>query len=392
MNFLFVSGMFRSGTTLLGRMLNANPSISVASDPYLPYFKFFRSYAAKNIGINVKPEEPLDEYYFSSLKLRVYSAVKNCSLTMEFKDSDRDHLLQMIKNYAEPYSPKLIPHLGNLQGKTFLEFFQSMLLLIKDHYSSKSIKWLGFKEVWTDEFIPVIARDFPQAKIIHILRDPRAVCASKNVSEDKYPWFFLTRQWRKSAALAYHFKNQEFLKNQLLCLQFEELISNPEGTVQKICQFLELPFCDEMIDPGSYLDGSGKPWKQNSSFVKEQVQFDTKAMRRWEKALTRREIQLIEYLCAPEMMLHNYELSESFNPLSEDLILQAPRIEDSSLASWILNIYPNDPLSIATEMAKEMLRYTLLSSKKNEADDVVRGCFLEEKLFNEIKTHSKTLF
>ena len=35
---LFITGMFRSGTTLLGTMLNAHERMAIALDPYLPIF------------------------------------------------------------------------------------------------------------------------------------------------------------------------------------------------------------------------------------------------------------------------------------------------------------------------------------------------------------------
>ena len=43
MNKYFISGMFRSGTTMIARMLHANPNIVCASDPFAPIFKSFRN-------------------------------------------------------------------------------------------------------------------------------------------------------------------------------------------------------------------------------------------------------------------------------------------------------------------------------------------------------------
>ena len=56
--------MFRSGTTLLARALNAHPSIACASDPMAPLFNSFRHDVASNKYRDSHGRfEPLGDYF-----------------------------------------------------------------------------------------------------------------------------------------------------------------------------------------------------------------------------------------------------------------------------------------------------------------------------------------
>ncbi|MFW6289777.1 MAG: sulfotransferase [Mariniphaga sp.] len=63
MENFFITGMFRSGTTLLARMLNTHKDIACASDPFRPFFNCFRDYIAKEIDVQVNPYDPLGSYF-----------------------------------------------------------------------------------------------------------------------------------------------------------------------------------------------------------------------------------------------------------------------------------------------------------------------------------------
>ena len=43
MKTIFISGMYRSGTTFLSKLINSNNQIECVSDPYAPIFKFLRN-------------------------------------------------------------------------------------------------------------------------------------------------------------------------------------------------------------------------------------------------------------------------------------------------------------------------------------------------------------
>ena len=113
--------MFRSGTTLLGRMLNAHPYITIASDPYLPFFKMFRTKIAENLGMAIPVEQPLNDYYFSQDQVQLFKQIQQASFNLPFVTSDLDMLRKSIRSYGEPYSPNIMPHLEQIKGDTYLK-------------------------------------------------------------------------------------------------------------------------------------------------------------------------------------------------------------------------------------------------------------------------------
>lgn len=385
--------MFRSGTTLLGKMLNAHPELAIVSDPFLPFFKTLRSaVATSKVGITVRSTEPLADYYYDDRQLAVFNAVQAADLDIPFRSSDIPALCAEIRKYSEPYAPHIHPFLNNICGNTFAQIFRSMLDVLEQAYGRNTDCMIGFKEVWTDEFIPCLARSLPTARFIQIVRDPRAVCASKNVLEKCYPWIFLGRQWRKLAASGWHYQADQNIHGRLLRLRYEELVRDPINAMQALCRFLGLEPSGKMVQPSCFVDGSGKPWLQNTSYGVGNTVFDTGALERWRDRLSSDEVDLIEVLCGPEMLLNGYDLIQPQRPYDPDWLCRVPRVADENLADWIRGLYPNDPLSVAVEVTKEALRDVLLQNtlSTKPAQELIQGCFLFMDVYQAALTHKSS--
>ena len=76
---LFVTGMFRSGTTMLARMLASHGDMAFASDPFSRIFKSLRNSLAEHTGQEIDPASPLDDYYFSPQGIQLLAATRSVS-------------------------------------------------------------------------------------------------------------------------------------------------------------------------------------------------------------------------------------------------------------------------------------------------------------------------
>jgi hypothetical protein len=136
---------------------------------------------------------------------------------------------------------------------------------------------------------------FPSAIIVHILRDPRAICVSetryrlnqqgsrifpfrqirqlglKKVFIPVYVVFHTTVIWSKTVRL--HFQYAEDYRDNYYCLKFEDLVLAPENELKRLCCFLDVEFQEEMMDQVVI----------NTSFKSEagKAGFDSKAVDRW---------------------------------------------------------------------------------------------------------------
>lgn len=379
---LFITGMFRSGTTLLGRLINAHPRIGVASDPFRPFYNSLRSQVASGIGLDVPPDAPLSDYYFDPEGLRVFQEIQQTDLNHPLEIDALDDLRSRCADHGRPYAPRIAESIERLTGETYAELFQSMVDLTGEECGPEDAEAVAFKEVWTDEFTPLLCRSRADIRCIHIVRDPRAVAASKNSREEKYPWWFLARQWRKLAALSWAYSRLPSLSHKVLNLRFEDLIQKPERTVERICSFLDVEYDGAMADPSTYVDGRGQPWQQNTSYGEGSKKFDTSSVDRWRETLNENEVRFVESLCAPEMSLHGYETETKVRPPKP---IASPRVEDSNLADWMQGEIHNDRLTTSVHAAKEHLRYNALGAE-DVADEIATGCFLRRDVYKEISS------
>ena len=125
LDFVFISGMFRSGTTLLGRLINAHKEVAIATDPYMFFFKSFRNEIAKIHEITIDSESPLGDYYFSVEKLKLLKAIQTASFDTAFNLSHLDELREGIYSCGINYSPLIMPHMDEINGKTYTGKFNN---------------------------------------------------------------------------------------------------------------------------------------------------------------------------------------------------------------------------------------------------------------------------
>jgi sulfotransferase family protein len=371
--------MFRSGSTLLCKMLSAHPRVTLATDPYYPFFKQVCAHHARALGQTYDPEGPLPDYYFDPLLQPLFRAIQDGSLAEPADPADLPGTRNRIDRWGRPYAPRLMDHLDKVGGATFQDVFASMLALVAEQYGSPGDAWTGFKDVWSDEFIPAMARSFPEAKFLEIVRDPRAVCASRNDRPPYYPWLFMCRQWRKLVALAWEYQQPAHeLADRVLLLRYEDLVDDPEGHARRLCDFLEIDFAASMLDPAGFTDGSGQAWSQNTRYGDGARSFDSTPLQRWRKVLSEDQVALIDALCAPEMALHGYQPDACPDGIPAQMQLAGPHLPLDELGPWIRSVTRNDPLTNAVEMAKEALRYELLAAANLSAvsDEVIEGAFL----------------
>lgn len=140
--------------------------------------------------------------------------------------------------------------------------------------------------------VPTLMEWFPQAKVIHTFRDPRAILASewaKRVSSKPTsslsallnPFHSLlvvlhvTVTWLYAVRLHYRYQKQ-YPQNYYLS-KYEDIVTDPDKSIRQLCDFLEVQFHPEML----------KPRKVDSSYLHDEKGsgFDQRAITRWQQHL-----------------------------------------------------------------------------------------------------------
>jgi hypothetical protein len=351
-------------------------------------FKSFRSEVAHKLGQNVPVLSPLSDYYYDKSGYELLNELMEAaSLNSEFLCWSHEELIAKLEKRAESYCGKLVPYLKDISGRTYRDYFESIRSAIYKAYGSAETELVGFKEVWCSEFIPALAREYPHMKFVLIVRDPRAVCASKKMQDEQYPWTFLARQWRKLAALHYMLSRDDRFSDRVLGIQQEDFVRYPDVTMSQITEFLGVGWHRNVADPSKYEDGDGNPWSQNSSYGVGGQKIDKQAIDRWRDVLTEREVALIECICGPEMSLFNYELFSDQQALEEpSLIACPPMVSSHSVAKWMEGLVSNEESEIAAQIAVDTLRHKIIGVpsrlRGKISSEVVNSAFLSEKVLH----------
>jgi len=379
--------MFRSGTTLLARLLHTHEDIVCASDPYRPFFNCLRDSVATELGVEVEPYDPLDSYYADEEQLRLFDAVQSITLDRPF-DRDRETLLTRIRSHGRQFSPRIIENLEGAPGNTFEAIYRNLLSKVPEHYGCGDEQWLATKEVWATEFVPALARTFPESQFVLLVRDPRAVAASNNVAEaSKYPWTFLARQWRKIAILSWAYNRDPDLAGRVHIVRYEDLVQSPQETVTDICDFLDIELDERVLDPSNFVDGRGNQWLQNTSYDDGGASFNTDSVDKWRGVLDDRETALLEQCCLPSMSRFGYDSQASAGlHIDDDLLLDPPVCRPEELADWITQYYENrSPTAVREELGSEQVRQRMLlcddDIRERLDGKTVRSYFLDEGFF-----------
>lgn len=193
---IFIVGMHRSGTTLLERMLAGHPEIGDAGE------------------------------------------------TSAF-----DARMQLACDHASPGKPDL-----EIVRRAADADFDA----IARGYAG-SAQWLSRGKPWYTEKLPMnfwnvgfIARALPQARILHLVRDPMATCFSNlrtyfadvalySYVQEELAAFYL--EYRRMMA---HWR--DVVPDVVMDVEYQQLVDHPEATLRRICDFCGIDFRPAMLD------------------------------------------------------------------------------------------------------------------------------------------------
>jgi hypothetical protein len=157
---------------------------------------------------------------------------------------------------------------------------------------------------------------FPDCRVIHITRDPRAVAMSKTndpsgtaIRVSQHPrlaWLIrklnvllVIAQYRRTARI--HRRLRQFLNYKLF--RYEDLLAEPEKTLRGLCEFIGVEFTQNLLHPEA-----GLHEHQPSSLTGTQKKaFDVSAAVRWRDVIPAIDEWLITTLTKKSMDMLEYD-------------------------------------------------------------------------------------
>ena len=205
----FIVGSARSGTTLLRLMLNAHPAVAVP--PESRFITELRSGTA---------EVEVTDFLNRLASHRQFAA---WDLPIEAVENEIGQIGRIP--YADAIAAAYVAY-ARVHGKS---------------------RW-GDKTPRYVEHIPEIAALFPDARIIHLVRDGRNVALSyADVPFGPKTIGSAARLWRRRV-LTGREHGGVLGENRYVELRYEDLVEDPEGRTKALCEFLHLDFDAGMLD------------------------------------------------------------------------------------------------------------------------------------------------
>jgi len=376
---VIVFGPIRSGKTLIGRAINSHPLISVQQEPFFFFFKMCRDiYHRDVLKDSYDFSQPIESDF--GMKPEQKEGFNDYFENLEFSHEDivelRKRTVRQQESAGSERAPRIVPFMDSLKpGKTTEVFDQLYDIFIKG-YPKEDLKYIGFTEAWVDNFIePILSLNGGNHKVIHCIRDPRQIIASRNFGKNpekyggKYPILFLIRHWRKS--VAYSIINMD--NPDYLLVKYEQVVNSPEEWFQIICEHLGVPFHNSLMHPERYENGSGNIWKQNTNFDVG-TGFSKESLEKWKAVLPDESVGLIEFLCGAEMDYFDYKrVNNDFDLKS----LAAYTEKEEHIIEWLKKYN----LSINEEdITLELVRKYFLVTDGHVNKDMLDYFFIDQKV------------
>lgn len=310
--YFVISGIFRTGTTLLTRMLDTHTQVSAMYQPITPFFKMWLAIYLRQSGTLADDENfPMGIDTWSRDQ---YEHFVQHIFNVSFEKIDIGHLKAAIADDLDrdcSEKPRhFLSRLSNLGPGSGREVFEQLYEIVSRDVIDSQTRCFGIKELWIEEFFLPLGRELG-IKSIHLIRDPRAIYASRNYGKileqrkfEKYPLLFIVLAWRRSIKYERWNKSR---RNEYLPVKYEDFVSGPKPCLERICRMLGIDYSDAMNRPAGLKDSQGHRWTSNSSFFIGSGGIYRDALEHWRTVLTEEEVGAIEYLCAPEMEQTGYQ-------------------------------------------------------------------------------------
>jgi hypothetical protein len=223
---VFIAGPDRSGTTLMFALLASHPNISMVRRTNM-----WRYFHGRYGDLGSRPN------------------LERC-----LSDMTRYRRMQHLQPDADRIRREF------LRGE---QTYGRLFALFHTHHAARAGKarW-GDKSLHTEHFAGRVFEEFPDARIIHMVRDPRDRYASvrRRHGRDLSRIGGATGRWLDSTRAGR--RNRARYPDRYLLVRYEDLARDPEDTMRRVCSFIGEDYTAAMLSMG----GAPEHRAGNSSF------------------------------------------------------------------------------------------------------------------------------
>ncbi|MCF6330696.1 MAG: sulfotransferase [Sulfurimonas sp.] len=300
-NPVFICGHRKTGTTMLISLFdNAEDAVVYPDDS-----SFFYMYYPRYEG----------DLYSKEEKLKRLDDILNVflkDLINEFKidKTQKQQFFEKHKKFYTAIKDEII-----LSDDLSIKYILKVVMknIHKYFYLNKKPKVWFEKTTSTEIYALDLIKMFPNAKFIHLIRDPRDNWASLKSGWDEKYKKYNDEQKRLLQSLIERGKlGLEFAKNNREILgekcykvvKFEDLTADPEKTMKELADFAGIKYSENLLHPTRF----GVSWGGNNFEGAKFKKPSSENANRWRERIAEEEAQIIEYHFEDIMNYFDYKL------------------------------------------------------------------------------------
>lgn len=384
---MMVTGLARSGTTLISECLDHHPEIMCISDAVNEFFKGFMRYAYYRVeGVKKTVNYPIDHFFFSGSR-SVSQFVDATDFRHRVPEDLKEETLDRIAVRDGDYNPEIRASIRACKADSFDTLFIEILELLHRTYGKAGTVWFGAKATWCEQLLPALARTFPNMFFINMIRDPRAVTASHYASETtRYPLLFHVRDWRKSVYYTWkHSQAGSGIQDRFVWARYEDLVNDPEAVLSSITNAAGIEYDRAMVA------ASFKKPNTSHKDIGDTQGISSRFKDQWQEVLPADIVRQIELFCACEMRKMGYARVGRDDAWDVDAVVSAAPIPYESLSSWCREIVgPQESYEKAWAPANSLLELARLKwlDDRHEVRDPypIREFFYDEDYYSFVRS------
>lgn len=281
---IFIVGYPKSGTSLLLSLLDGHPELIVIPEETDFYTVIYQHLKLLNLD-KLKLEDKLT--VLKSLIMRTHLRYIVSSSSGSYIGGNYDYTRFEKEIFWKEFKNYLLEN-----GFSYSNIMRAIVNAY-DKASpldrrKKSVKaWI--EKTPGHEYCATLFKNwFNKAKFIHLVRDPRDNWASYKRKHPKLKISQFAASY--NASIKTGFKNKELFLGDYILIRYEDLLSDPVNTMEKISNFIGIRFSNMLLIPSKF----GVTWEGNSMWGERYTKISTSPIGRYKKYLTNKEISFIE--------------------------------------------------------------------------------------------------
>jgi len=294
---IFILGAHKSGTTMLRNLLSGHPELFVV---------------------------PFEAHFFEHIDRTVhYEYRKQRSKGLRLPETE-PNFLNWIKTENEAVDPMGDTFVtAKLNVDTFQHSFriseEDTAKTVFEKYMNGIHESLGSgklsndlrvveKSVENAEFATELAKMFPEARFVHIVRNPYANFVSLRKYKSIGVGYPLLNRMVNTFKNSYHylFENPKRIQHYKI-VRYEDILTDTEKVMRALADFLQIPFSEVLLTP----DHLGESWAGNSTTGNSFKGLSSSNLDSWKHEIHPHEVKCVNVLAKNVFRSFNYEMLDS---------------------------------------------------------------------------------